>query len=318
VLVFGSAAGDVLPPLVLFQAALLVPLCVVLAWDIGQRLAGRVGAVVAAAAWVTLPPAGLLLFTGGYRPEVVDDALPALMGLTARPELPAAAVLMGASALLLRALQAGRGEEAALAGALAAFAGGILAVCLGFLAGAVLALAVAWRRLPALAFALALLPGLIALAVWRWRVLGGIDVHLGPVSWDELTLNMARLRENFWSNRLLQWLPVAGAIGLARASPRGALLLAGWTAAFVVTTVASRSLAVSFADAAFFVALIPVLPAYLLLCSAVPLLVPTLPARLGRLVAPAPPGRRPGAVALAAGAVLLGVVPLLVAFLARG
>ena len=45
------------------------------------------------------------------------------------------------------------------------------------------------------------------------------------ISWDAFEANMAGLREFTWSNRLLQWLPLAGAIGVARRSPLAALLL---------------------------------------------------------------------------------------------
>ena len=33
-------------------------------------------------------------------------------------------------------------------------------------------------------------------------------------SWDAFSANMAGLREHLWSNRLLQWLPLAGVVGI--------------------------------------------------------------------------------------------------------
>jgi hypothetical protein len=317
VLVLGTDLDSLLPVVLVLQMVLLVPLGVVLVWDVGRRLGGRTGAAAAAIAWIALPLVALPLLTHAYRDTYVDGFLPALLGLTVLPLLPAAVASVAAAALLLRSLQASRVEDAVLAGALAAFAAGIVAVALGLFAGIVLALAVARRRLPVLGLVVGAVPGLVALAIWRWRVLGGLEVTLGPVSWDAFIANMAQLREHFWSNRLLQWLPLAGAVGLARLSLPGALLAAGWVGAFAITTAASESPAVSFDGALFFGAWLPALPAYLLLAAAIPLLVPTLRDRLADRLEPAGAGRRPGAVGLAAAATLLAALPLLVAVACR-
>ena len=100
------------------------------------------------------------------------------------------------------------------------------------------------------------------------------------VSKDAFDLNIAGLREYTWSNRTLQWLPLAGAIGVARLSPLTALLLAIWFGTFTLAYGASPN--VSVGDGSFFAAFVPALPAFSLLVAAVPLLVPTLPARLER------------------------------------
>ena len=100
------------------------------------------------------------------------------------------------------------------------------------------------------------------------------------VSSDAFEANMAGLREFTWSNRLLQWLPLAGAIGAARRSPLAALLLAGWFGAFALAWGASPNVDVG--DGSFSRALVPALPAFSLLVVSVPLLIPTAPAWLQR------------------------------------
>ena len=118
----------------------------------------------------------------------------------------------------------------------------------------------------------------LALAVIAAAALrGGIGLD---VSWGAFDANMGGLREFTWSNRLLQWLPLAGAIGMARCSVPAAVLVGGWFGAFALAWGASPNVDVG--DGSFAVALVPALPAFSLLVVCVPLLVPTLPARLER------------------------------------
>ncbi len=101
-----------------------------------------------------------------------------------------------------------------------------------------------WRTV--LPFVLGLAPVLATLALWKYRGLG----HLGaaneePVrlasgvgdllrrihnpdanSWSHFYANVTALREHFWVARVLEWLPVAGAIALFARSRRGLLLVA--------------------------------------------------------------------------------------------
>ena len=143
-----------------------------------------------------------------------------------------------------------------------------------FAAGALLLLAVALvvqRRRPSTLAGVGLAAGVLAVAALHHGV--GLDV-----SKDAFDANMAGLREYTWSNRILQWLPLAGAIGLARCSPLAALLLAAWFGAFALAYGASPNVGVG--DGSLFAALVPAFPAFALLVVSVPLLVPTLPARL--------------------------------------
>ena len=107
----------------------------------------------------------------------------------------------------------------------------------------------------------------------------------GTLSLDALQANMAGLRENFWSQRVLQWLPLAGVVAVARRSVPLALLLGAWFGSVFVLRAARTD--VGFENGEFFRVLLPALPAYVLLAAALPLLVPTLAARLGPLARPA-------------------------------
>ncbi len=146
------------------------------------------------------------------------------------------------------------------------------------LVGIALAYAVSWRPREGALLALAAAPGVVLAAV----VYGlGLDV-----SWDAFTGNMTGLREYLWSNRLLQWLPLAGVIGAARGSLPVACLLGGWFGAFAFVFGASPQL--GFESGSYLIAFVPVLPAYALLVGCIPMLVPTLPRRLERLEAKSP------------------------------
>ena len=126
---------------------------------------------------------------------------------------------------------------------------------------------------------------------------------------------MANVREFFYSNRLLQWLPVAGAIGMLRVRRPAAALTAVWVAVATVVAVATPT---SFEGGRFFVDLVPAWPAYALLVAAIPALVPTLVARLGDRIggeADAPDVSRTAAVILF-GAVVV-VTGLLTALVGR-
>ncbi len=83
---------------------------------------------------------------------------------------------------------------------------------------------------------------------------------------------------------MLQWLPLAGVVGVARRSVPLAILLGGWFGMYLAV-VATRA-GTSFADGELFRVLLPALPAYVLLAAALPLLVPTLATRLGPLARP--------------------------------
>ena len=122
-------------------------------------------------------------------------------------------------------------------------------------------------------------------------VLGAVWLRRAPgvegLSLDAFQANMAGLREYFFSQRVLQWLPLAGIVAVARRSPALAALLGVWLGAFVALRLTSS--AASFENGEFFRLLLPALPAYVLLAASLPLLIPTLATRLGPLARPMGP-----------------------------
>jgi hypothetical protein len=117
------------------------------------------------------------------------------------------------------------------------------------------AAAIAFRFAPrAVVAAAGVVAAAVALAVWGTGELGGVK---------------ANLHETGWSPGLLEWLPVAGAVGAARKAPLLAVGLFGWLL-FVVLRAADAP----YANGAFWRELVPALPAAALLVTAVSLLVP--------------------------------------------
>jgi hypothetical protein len=261
--------------------------------DLAQSLAGRPYAVLAAAVWLLAPVAAVPLFVTKYHDTYVDNVLPALYGLTLHPAYLAMVLSLAAAALAMRAV-AGVPHAALFAGLLAALATAVLPVAAAVAVGAGLALAAARRWRGLLEAAIGLGAGLAPTLLWRERALGTVTLTLGHPSWGAFDAAMANVREYFWSNRLLQWLPVAGTVGMLRLARPAAALLAGWLGALVLVVVAAPS---DFTNGRIFIDLIPSWPAYALLVAAVPALVPRLTHRLrGRLE----PERQAGGVPTAA------------------
>jgi hypothetical protein len=197
-----------------------------------------------------------------------DDVLPLVLGLEPERGFAAGAALLVAAALLIvpgrtwtLGVGVALGAAAVLEPATLVFA---IAAGLAFLVE---------RRPRSLAWAAAVvLPFVAALLVRH-----GLDIaDRSDAAFDG---SMAGLREYFWSQRLLQWLPIAGAIAVGRRSLSLAVLLGGGFLAFGIAQAALPE--ASFADGLLFELLLPGLPVYVLLAAALPLLVPTLATRLG-------------------------------------
>lgn len=293
----------------------IVVLIPFVAWcllEIAERSAGRLYAAAVAVVWTLAPVAAVPLFTDAYRPVYVDDVLPALYGLTLRPEFAAMALSVAAAAFALRAV-AGARRAGIVAGTFAGAAALVTPVALAAGAGVALALIAARRWRALLETAPVLAAALVTLLVWRQRALGGPTVTLGHPAWAAFQATMAQVREHFWSNRLLQWLAVAGAAGAVRlARPLGVLGI-GWLGAYALVAVATQT---DFSQGRFFVSLIPSWPAYALLVAAVPALVPTLMARVRHRLVPRSDAAAVGVAVGIAAVALLTVVPLLAVSLA--
>ena len=288
---------------------ILGPLATYCLLEVARRIAGRLFAALTAGVWLLGPIVVLPLFEPVYRDTYVDDVLPAVYGLTIDPAYPAMVLSAVAAMFALRAV-AGAPRTAFASGLLAAAAIACSPVSAGIAAGIGLSLAAA-RRWQGLAEALTgLAAGLVPTLIWRYRASGTPTFTLDHPTWDGFQGSMANVREFFYSNRLLQWLPIAGAIGMFRLLRPAALLTAGWIAVAAVLGVATPT---AFERGRFFIELIPAWPAYALLAASIPALVPTLVSRLGGSVAGEPPA---GGVSRAGIAVLLVLVVLSTGFLA--
>ena len=217
-----------------------------------------------------LPALGVLYALSGYRDTYVDVVLPEAAGIAAGGLWPAGALSLVAAALAVRGLE-GERRAAVAAGAVAGLAAlahpsGVLV-----LVGIALALAVAWRPAEAALVALGALPGVVVAAVAYGFAL--------DVSWAAFTAHMTGLREYLWSNRVLQWLPLAGVIGAARGSLTVGVLLAGWFGAFASSTAPRRT---SAGRRLVLRRLCPGAAGVRVLVASLPLLVPSLPRRLER------------------------------------
>src|SRR6185312_7577429 len=146
----------------------------------------------------------------------------------------------------------------------------------------------------------------------------GDPVVLSPTSWFERTIhlnfdtwkqNMSGLREFTWSARVLQFLPLACALAVARRSLAAAGRLLGWLVCYVVVKGAADVATVE--SGSYWRLIMPALPAFVILSASVPLLVPTFLDRMGTRLAPVP-GRRPGTGATVAVVAFFAVVPLVV------
>jgi len=284
----------------------LTPLAAACLVEIARRAAGPVYAVVATVVWSLAPVAAIPLFVPKYHDTYVHDVLPALYGLTVQPEFAAMALSVVAAALAMRAV-AGSARAGLLAGVLAGTATAVSPPAVGIAVGIVLALGAARRWRSLLEAALGVVTALLPTLLWRSRAPGIATVTLGDPSWTTFQATMAQIREYFWSNRLLQWLPVAGAIGALRLARPLSGLLAGWLGAAVLTIVATTP---GLEGGRMFIALIPAWPAYALLVAAIPALVPTLVARLRPRLTPRTDGGDIGVRTVIATVILLAALPL--------
>ncbi len=321
-----------MPAIAVLNVAVLGPVGLLCVYGIATRLAGRMIGLLAALLWVVAPYAAIPLWVDRYHERWVDQFVPQGLGLSALADYPSMVLLLLAAWLLLRAIDARSWTDAAAAGLVVGYAGAMKPPNLLFLAGAGLAILLAGRWREGAVFAIALAPALLTLLLWKQRGLGSIPLFsLGEshqaadvaglsvdryvdLDWGHWKQQMSELREFFRAARLVQWAPIAGAIALALVRRwAGMGLLVGWLGAFLLAK--GTSPLADIEAGSFFRLLMPAWPAYLLLVATLPLLVPTLPRRLGGRLQPQP------AVSLrwrwlVAAVLALAVVPALVVGLA--
>jgi len=298
--VTGPNFVDAMPPIIALNALVLAPLALWSIYELAARLAGRAFGLFAAAGWVVAPYVVIPLWRSDYHERYVEQVLPQSLGLTGLADYQSMVLLLVGAALFVRALETNAPLDALAAGLVVAFAVGMKPSNGLFVAAPALAAVLARNLRPLLPFVLALVPALLTLVIWKQRGLGTIpafafeETRLAAAAvvgipavdryvdfdWGNLHDNASHLREYFWSARLLEWLPLAGVIGVARRSAPIAGLLGAWFAAFLVVKGTTPLSTVS--SGSFFRFMMPAFPAYLLLAVSTLLLVPTLARRVAQ------------------------------------
>jgi hypothetical protein len=312
-----------LPAIVLFQVLVLLPIAVLCAYVVAARVGGRLLGYWAAAAWIVAPFAVTPLFVDRYHERWTEQTLPQALGLTGLGDFPSMVFLMVAAVFLVRALDGVSRADAIACGVVAGAAIGLKPANGIFVFAPLAALAVARRWRSALEFGVALAPALVALVLWKYRgsgiaVLSLEPMHLAagelrdpsqlsiwerakeyvPLDADQINQQFLGFREYFWSARLLEFLPVAGFLAVARRSFAKAVFFGVWLGAFFV--VKGSSVAVNVETGSIWRLLMPAWPAYFFLTISIPLLVPVWGPRLAdRFAAPLRAIRWPRALLVA-------------------
>jgi hypothetical protein len=253
------------------QVVVLLPLALVLVYEVAFRLGGRLFAAWAAAVWIVLPYAGLVYANPSLRHDYAHGFLPHLLGLADDPKFPAMVAFLAAAFFALRAMETARNLDVAIAVTAAAVGSAFVPrealVALAPVVG--LALGGKARHAVIAAAALAILLAAVAGAVAA-GLLSPPFTHVGV---HNATGSLGSLKENFWSGRVLEWLAIAGVAGAVRGRlAAGAMIGFALLAAFVsrqggdVTPLAQNlSLLRTF---------LPVWPEVALAVASLPLLVP--------------------------------------------
>ena len=332
----GPNVANAYPAIILIDVLLLLPIGLLALYGIAERIAGRLFGYWATALWIALPFLGITYANAGYHQRFTELFLPQALGLTAMADLPTLVAALVSGYFTARILfdEQPQSLDAIAAGVAAGAAIGIKPATTLFLAGPALALLAARRSKHAALFAVGLAPALLAMTVFKWRGLGALPIaspyestrlaagslglplgflnlgHYVNLDWGHFQENLAAVQEYFWSGRLVEWVPFAGAVALARRSFGAMLLVVGWFAAFIV--VKGTFVAASLSDASLPRILLPAYPMFVLLVAALPMLWPGVPRRLA--ARPATENRRAGArrrtLLVVAGIVGTAVLPL--------
>jgi hypothetical protein len=334
----GPNLVSALPAIILLNVLVLLPVAMLALYGIAARIGGRLFGYWAVVVWIAVPFVGIAYTNMGYHQKYTELLLPQALGLTALADFPTTVAALVATYFCARVVLDDQPQliDGAAAGLAAGVAISIKPSTALFLLGPALAFVFKRRFAHLGMFVVALAPALTALAVWKERGLGRLPVfgsafapqplaighdgagpivaftlhrYLTELNWSHLGHNLDQLREHFWSGRVLQWLVVAGLIGLARQSRPAALLVGGSFAAFVIVKGSYAYASVD--DGSTFRVLMPAFPAFVLFLASVPLLFPHAPRWL-RPWRPAFDGPQPHvrrALALST-VVLSGIVPL--------
>src|SRR5712691_3765964 len=255
----GPTFVPALPAIVLFDVLVLGPVALLCIYGIAKRIGGTLFAYWAVALWLMVPFIGIKFTDYLYHQRYTELTLPQGFGLTAMADFPSMVGVLVCVYFALRVLERPDTVEALAAGLAAGVAITIKPSNSVFVGGLVLGFLYR-RRLSGAAYMLmGLAPALATLALWKYRGFGYLPlfhsegaarlalgahqqlVAFNPLhkyihfDWHQLNLNLLQIKEHFWSLRVVEWLVVAGLIGLARRSLTALLVVGGWFVAFVVT-----------------------------------------------------------------------------------
>jgi hypothetical protein len=292
----GPTLFPALPAIVLFNVLVLAPVALLCIYGIAKRIGGQLFAYWTTALWLAVPFIGIKFTDYLYHQRYTELTLPQGFGLTAMADFPSMVAVLVSVYFALRVLEQRDVVEALAAGLAAGAAIAIKPSSSVFLAGIFLGLLYRGRIRRAAYIFVGLAPALATLALWKYRGLGylplfhsegsaqlALGVHQQLVAfnplhkyvsfdWHQLNINLLGIKEHFWSMRIVEWLVIAGLIGLGRRSLTALLVVGGWFAAFVVTKATYQNAGV--ADASLFRIMIPSYPAFILLLASLVYLFP--------------------------------------------
>ncbi len=308
-LIAGPNLVSALPAILLFNVLVLMPIAFVSIYGIGERIGGRLFGYWCALLWVVVPVIGIKYADAGYHQRYTELLLPQSFGLSVMSDFPAMVVLAAAAYFTLRAVQDRMPVDGVVAGLLAGIALGIKPSNAPFLVGAGLAFLAARRWRGIVAFGVGVLPSVVALVVWKARGEGNVPLFsnsaratrlaAGPhtpvvgvsfnlhkyVNFDWHWFQVEQLdslRDHFWSSRILEWIAIAGLIGLLRKSRPAGLLFGGWMFATIFVKWGSSTHGSTVDNSDILRQSIFTIPAALMLIAGTLLLFPRLPQKLQR------------------------------------
>jgi hypothetical protein len=333
--IFGPNMANGLPAVIALNLLVLAPAAVVGMYLVGERIAGRLFGVWTAALWTLMPALGVALYDSRHRTFLVDFFLPTGLGLNALSDYAAMVCAIFCAYLVLRAVDANRLQDGLLAGILLGFlvlikpANGPLPVAAVVLLGVTL-------RFRALAGTIvAAIPAAIALVIWKRTGTGVVPAFSGGgggggggggatsaahnahkylnIDFQHIAVGLHDLKEVFWSFRLLEFLLIAGSIGLiTRARWKGVFVVAWFVGFALVKGGVSYS---NVYDTSLYRFLLPAWPAWSLIVAGVILCWPSgLAARAARRTAELTRARElraPGWPVVIAAAAVFAVAPFL-------
>jgi hypothetical protein len=261
--IFGPDMANGLPAVIALNLLVLAPASVIGMYLVAERIAGRLFGVWTAVLWTLMPTLAIALYTVSARHVVLDSFLPTATGLSALSDYPSMVFAICCAYLVLRCMDSDDLRDGLLCG-----------VLLGFLVllkpgngplplAAIVALGVTLRFRALLGTVVAALPAAVALSIWKKTGTGQVPVlsgiggggspnggggggHGAPsavahntnkyvnIDFHHLAVNLHALGQTFWSVRLLEFLLLAGAVGLiARVRWKGAFVVA-WFVAFAL------------------------------------------------------------------------------------